>query len=58
MELPKLKDRVNTEKISLAVPAEMKKQLEILKYEKRINVSEFLRQLIHNELEKIDLKLI
>lgn len=58
MELPKLKDRVNTEKISLAVPAEMKKQLEALKYEKRINVSEFLRQLIHNELEKIDLKLI
>lgn len=58
MELPKLKDRVNTEKISLAVPAEMKKQLEILKYEKRINVSEFLRQLIHNELEKINLKLL
>lgn len=55
MQLPKLKDRVNTEKISLAVPAEMKKQLETLKYEKRINVSEFLRQVIQKEIEKINL---
>lgn len=55
MQLPKLKDRVNTEKISLAVPAEMKKQLEILKYEKRVNVSEFLRQVIQKEIEKINL---
>lgn len=55
MQLPKLKDRVNTEKISLAVPAEMKKQLELLKYEKRVNVSEFLRQVIQKEIEKINL---
>lgn len=50
IELPKLKERVYTEKISLAVSETTKKDLEDLKYKKRINTSEWLRQVIEREL--------
>lgn len=54
IELPKLKERLNTEKISLAVPEKLKKDLESLKYNKGINVSEWLRRIIIRELETLD----
>lgn len=53
MDLPKLKERVNTEKISVAVDGEMKRDLENLKYLKRVNVSEWIRQLVRRELPKV-----
>jgi hypothetical protein len=54
MELPRLKDKVNTEKISLAIDLETKKRLESLKWDKRVNVSEWLRQIIKKNLELCD----
>jgi len=54
MELPKLKNPVNTEKISLSLDPDLKKRLEDLKWKKRVNVSEWMRMLLRRELDNLD----
>ena len=56
-DIPRLKGRVNSEKISVAVDAEMKKELDELKWKNRVNVSEWIRQIIRKELKTIHNKI-
>lgn len=54
-KLPKMRKQINTENLTLKCDPEMKAQLDALKYHNKVNVAEWLRQIIRRELEAISL---
>lgn len=52
-KIPMLKKRILTERLTVPIDKETKEELERLKYEKGVNVPEFIRQLLKEHLAEI-----